>query len=83
MQTYKEPVGPIVAAQNIYKNYGIIGFYSGFIPNTVRVALKQFYRFPLMIFLPSFVKKQYKNIFKSDIPSSLAKSTTGFIIAFS
>lgn len=40
--------------KKVYKSQGIRGFYAGFIANTLRVALKSFYRFPLILFFPNF-----------------------------
>jgi hypothetical protein len=38
--------------QLLYKEKGWLGFYSGAVPNMLRVAIKQAYRYPLMLILP-------------------------------
>lgn len=43
----------------IYSEFGLIGFYSGFLPNCIRVMIKQAYRWPMMIFFPNFYSKLY------------------------
>ncbi|CAF3670434.1 unnamed protein product [Rotaria sp. Silwood1] len=40
----------------IYTSKGFLGFYSGAIPNTTRRAIKQTYRWPMMLFFPSFYR---------------------------
>ena len=42
--------------REIYKSKGLLGFYSGAIPNTTRRAVKQTYRWPMMLFFPSFYR---------------------------
>ncbi|CAF2031413.1 unnamed protein product [Rotaria magnacalcarata] len=41
-------------AHEIYVSKGFLGFYSGAIPNTTRRAVKQTYRWPMMLFFPQF-----------------------------
>lgn len=43
-------------AREIYKSKGFLGFYSGAIPNTTRRAIKQTYRWPMMLFFPNFYR---------------------------
>jgi hypothetical protein len=45
--------------RKIYEEKGLIGFYRGYIPNLVRVSIKQIYRWPMMIFFPRFFKKHF------------------------
>lgn len=59
----------------IYYEKGIIGFYRGYIPNLIRVSIKQLYRWPLMIYFPRLFKK-----YLGDNPS-LNKILTGLAIA--
>ncbi|CAF1462885.1 unnamed protein product [Rotaria sp. Silwood1] len=40
----------------IYTSKGFLGFYSGAIPNTTRRAIKQTYRWPMMLFFPNFYR---------------------------
>jgi hypothetical protein len=40
--------------REVYHSEGFRGFYSGFIANTARAALKNTYRYPMMIFFPDF-----------------------------
>jgi len=55
--------------RDIYSQKGISGFYRGYVPNIVRVTMKNIYRWPMMIFLPSF--------YQNKIPSSLAEHYPG------
>lgn len=48
---------PVAALKDIYQRKGVTGFYSGAVPNGARMALKQAYRWPLMIFMPELYKK--------------------------
>ena len=47
MQTYQ--TGFINTTKDIYHSKGLFGFYSGFLVNSLRVASKQLYRWPLSI----------------------------------
>lgn len=61
-----------------WKNYGIQGFYSGALPNATRVAIKQTYRYPMMIGLPHV----YKDMFFKDKENTVAqKGITSLTIA--
>jgi solute carrier family 25 citrate transporter 1 len=51
-QAYPSRRSMLVVATEILKLKGWRGFYSGVIPNVMRVMLKQAYRYPLMIALP-------------------------------
>lgn len=64
--------------RSTYTKDGIKGFYAGVIPNTARVALKQAYRWPLMLGLPSFFQN---NLFDKQDHPVLQKSLTGLTIA--
>ena len=67
--------------REIYKSKGFLGFYSGAIPNTTRRAVKQTYRWPMMLFFPNF----YRNHVLSDRIQQnyprLPKILTGLSIA--
>jgi solute carrier family 25 ornithine transporter 2/15 len=63
-------------AKIIYLNEGIRGFYAGVLPNGTRMVIKQAYRWPLMMLIPSIVRP----VLPKD-NSSLEKSVTGVIIA--
>ena len=58
----------------IYNKNGLSSFYNGFIPNLVRVSIKQFYRWPLVISLPYFYNEFLNNL-------ALSKIITGLTIA--
>jgi|GEM_PF-1414810 len=62
--------------KNIYHNKGILGFYRGYIPNTVRVVIKQIYRWPMMLFIPLGLESL--EIFKR---SEMNKLVSAIIIA--
>ena len=51
-QAYPSRRSMLVVAKEIRDLKGWLGFYSGAIPNVMRVMLKQAYRYPLMIALP-------------------------------
>ncbi len=52
MQALPNNHSALAVTKNIYRNKGILGFYRGYIPNTVRVVIKQIYRWPMMLFIP-------------------------------
>jgi hypothetical protein len=54
--------------KDIYKNKGIKGFYAGALPNLARCMLKNSYRYPLMVGLPSF--------YKNNLPDSIREHRT-------
>ena len=49
--------------RDIYGAKGFKGFYSGSTPNLTRMILKNFYRFPLMLYLPPIFEKVTDNEF--------------------
>lgn len=51
--------------KKIFQNKGFLGFYTGAIPNGIRLAVKQMYRYPMMLSLPRF--------FEGILPSSFHK----------
>ncbi len=66
--------------KDIYKRKGITGFYRGFSPNCARVAFKNCYRWPMMLYFPSlFDKTLPKRLIRSF--SGLPKILTGMAIA--
>lgn len=50
------------AIQKIYKLKGWRGFYSGAIPNAIRLMTKQAYRYPLMLVLPFFFSQFFNSL---------------------
>jgi len=64
-------------ASSIYNKYGIRGFYAGILPNATRMAIKQSYRWPLMIALPDF----YSKVLHLKHNTSVNKIVTGGTIA--
>lgn len=44
----------LVVIKDIFKIKGFMGFYAGSLPNLTRCVLKNSYRYPLMVGLPSF-----------------------------
>jgi hypothetical protein len=77
-KTYFKSTREIVT--HIYREKGIEGFYRGFLPNLVRVASKNFYRWPLMIFFPRFYEKNLPSSLKNYFPG-IPKILTGLSIA--
>ncbi|PRP77424.1 Mitochondrial carrier protein [Planoprotostelium fungivorum] len=57
MQAFPHLRSPRVAANEIYQAKGLVGFYSGAIPNSLRIAGKQAYRWPMMLSFPSLFSK--------------------------
>ncbi len=51
-QTYPQYSSARTVALVIYRMKGWRGFYSGLLPNLIRVVLKQSYRYPLMLLVP-------------------------------
>jgi hypothetical protein len=67
-------------ASDIISKKGYSGFYSGFVPNTVRAASKQVYRYPMMILFPPM----YEAMIPDDANHNrkyLRKIATGLTIA--
>ena len=68
-------------AREIYTSKGFAGFYSGAIPNTIRRAVKQTYRWPMMLFFPNFYRDHVlSNRIQKQYPR-LPKILTGLSIA--
>lgn len=66
--------------KEIYQQNGIKGFYAGAVPNAMRLAFKQTYRWPMMLAFPGF----YDSILSEDLNKqfpSLKKGLTGVTIA--
>jgi hypothetical protein len=65
--------------REIYHNKGVKGFYAGALPNMTRCILKNSYRYPLMVGLPTF----YKNYLPDSIreKKTLLRFLTGGSIA--
>ena len=67
-------------ANKIYSTNGLKGFYSGAVPNAMRLAGKQMYRWPMMLGFPPFFKETLPKDFRTKYPSSI-KIATGLTIA--
>ena len=65
--------------KDVYRVKGFIGFYAGSIPNLTRCLLKNSYRYPLMVGLPSFFQGHLPDIIKEK--KVLVKLLTGTSIA--
>lgn len=66
--------------KKMYATQGIKSFYSGFIPNTMRAATKQAYRWPMMLGFPSFFQRAIPSDIQEKYPS-VVKTATGLSIA--
>lgn len=64
----------------IYQEGGIRGFYSGALPNGIRLIGKQTYRWPMMVALPLFFREALPPSIQKEYPSSV-KISTGLTIA--
>lgn len=67
--------------REIYKSKGFLGFYSGAIPNTTRRAIKQTYRWPMMLFFPNFYRNHVLSKHIQTQYPRLPKILTGLSIA--
>jgi hypothetical protein len=65
---------------SIYREKGPIGFYRGFIPNLIRVAFKNFYRWPMMLYFPHLFDRSIPDRLVHLFPG-LTKILTGLAIA--
>eukprot|EP01117_Protostelium_nocturnum_P020605 TRINITY_DN9361_c0_g1_i1.p2 TRINITY_DN9361_c0_g1~~TRINITY_DN9361_c0_g1_i1.p2 ORF type:complete len:305 (+),score=90.13 TRINITY_DN9361_c0_g1_i1:57-971(+) len=81
LQAYPHLKSPSNAARHIYQTKGLVGFYSGAIPNGLRLSIKQGYRWPLMLSLPPFFNRMVSKEIQSGIPFSIERSLTGLTIA--
>jgi len=66
--------------KKIYKEKGILGFYRGFLPSIIRRSCKNFYRWPLVLYLPNFFKIN-TNFFPKWNSDGLNKIQTGLFLA--
>ncbi|CAD8112443.1 unnamed protein product [Paramecium primaurelia] len=76
IKTYKQSrlgISYIQSFKEIKGARGYLGLYDGFYPSFLRNMFKQYYRWPMMIFIPSFLKEHIHN-------SSLNKILTGISI---
>ncbi|CAF1155144.1 unnamed protein product [Rotaria magnacalcarata] len=67
--------------REIYASKGFLGFYSGAIPNTTRRAVKQTYRWPMMLFFPNFYRDHVLSVRVYQNYPRLPKILTGLSIA--
>lgn len=67
-------------AKKIYGSHGVRGFYSGAIPNSVRLAGKQSYRYPMMLSFPGFFKEHLPVKFQQKYTDAVP-TATGLTIA--
>lgn len=77
MQAQSPYKGMIETTKSIYSQFGIAGFYKGYIPNTLRVMYKQLYRFPLMIYLPQLSQTKIKLFADENLNASASKIVSG------
>jgi hypothetical protein len=68
-------------AREIYSSKGLLGFYSGALPNTTRRAVKQTYRWPMMLFFPNFYREHILSEHIQQKYPRLPKILTGLSIA--
>ena len=81
MQADQKRKGVIETIQRIYQQHGLKGFYAGYIPNCLRMAFKQLYRTPLMIYLPNLVAKTLNLPSDKNTGGKMSKMVTGVLIA--
>ncbi|KAL4435962.1 hypothetical protein ABPG74_022197 [Tetrahymena malaccensis] len=56
MQSINQKSSIIKVTKDLYKDFGYKGFYAGVIPNSLRVFIKSFYRWPMMVAIPHYYK---------------------------
>ena len=66
--------------REIYSTKGMKGFYAGAIPNMTRCLLKNTYRYPLMVGLPSFYNSHLPQTIRDS--KEVLRLLTGCSIAF-
>lgn len=66
--------------QEIYQKHGWKGFYFGYIPNGIRLSMKQSYRYPMMLGLTPFYKQTLPESIREQYPTS-PRIATAFTIA--
>jgi hypothetical protein len=71
----------LAVAREIYTSKGLLGFYSGALPNTTRRAVKQVYRWPMMLLLPNFYREHVLSQYIQQKYPRLPKMLTGLSIA--
>lgn len=71
---------PLEVFKQTFKEGGIKPFYSGAFPNGLRVALKQAYRYPMMLGLPPFFEQALPDSLQTAFPS-IVKTAAGITIA--
>ena len=76
MQALPNNHSALAMTKQIYRTNGLAGFYRGYVPNTLRVVLKQIYRWPMMLFIPLGLDSL--NLFKR---SEMNKMVTALVIA--
>lgn len=67
-------------ATDIYTKWGIRGFYAGAIPNGMRLAGKQVYRWPMMVYFPPHFRREIPESVQKAYPAS-PEIATGMTIA--
>lgn len=67
-------------AKEIYHTAGVRGFYAGAIPNAIALTTKQMYRWPLVLALPPYFKREIPSALQARYPS-VVEMATGFTIA--
>lgn len=69
-------------ASKIYQTAGIRGFYAGAVPNGIRLAIKQMYRYPMMLAFPKVFKENFPTNFQKRHPDAVPLSTALSIATF-
>jgi hypothetical protein len=71
----------VAVVREIYSSKGLLGFYAGALPNTTRRAVKQIYRWPMMLFFPNFYREHVLSQHIQQKYPRLPKILTGLSIA--
>ena len=69
--TGSQSLNELQIIRQVYQTEGIRGFYSGFIANTMRAALKNTYRYPMMLFFPTFYQKTIPDKYKRKLATGV------------
>lgn len=73
-------IGAAGTVRQVFTASGWRGFYAGAIPNSVRAAIKQSYRWPMMVYLPPYLQEILPKRITKDSPTAV-KTSAGLVIA--
>jgi solute carrier family 25 carnitine/acylcarnitine transporter 20/29 len=81
-QAHPEITSSLELARKVYAREGIRGFYKGALPNGARLALKQSYRYPMMLSFPKLYEGFFPVAFQEALPDAVPTATAISISTF-